>query len=70
VVAGLCERGAELGQVLGPEAGQELLHGGEAVGVDHEQVAGARAALVDQAGLAPPGLGVTIGRSFYPLESL
>jgi putative NADH-flavin reductase len=41
-VAGVGQRGAEPGQVLGPEAGQELLHGAEAVGVDHEQVAGAR----------------------------
>src|SRR5690348_4081627 len=46
--AGVGERGTELAQVLGPEAGQELLHCREPVRVDHEQVPGSLAALVDQ----------------------
>jgi hypothetical protein len=45
------QRGAEPAEVLGPETGQELLHRAEAAGVDHEQVTGALAALIDQPGL-------------------
>ena len=35
--------------MLGPEIGQEFLHAAESAGVDHEQVVGAFAALVEQA---------------------
>src|SRR5215469_12839313 len=48
VVGGL-QRGLELAEVVGPEVGQELLHGGKAARVHQEQVTRALAALVDQA---------------------
>src|SRR5215510_2540850 len=51
VLAGDLQCGLELAEVVGPEVGQELLHGGKAAGVDQEQVTRALAALVDQAGL-------------------
>src|SRR5215467_711210 len=50
-LAGGLQTGFELAEVMGPEVGQELLHGGEAAGVDQEQMTRALAALVDQAGL-------------------
>src|SRR5215468_241466 len=50
VVGGL-QRGLELAKVVGPEVGQELLHGGKAVRVHQEQVTRALAALADQASL-------------------
>src|SRR6516165_306041 len=43
--------GLELAEVVGPEVGQEFLHGGKAAGVDQEQMTRALTALVDQAGL-------------------
>src|SRR5215467_1847393 len=49
-LAGGLQGGFELAEVVAPEVGQELLHGGEAAGVDQEQVARALAALIDQAG--------------------
>src|SRR5215470_14927787 len=45
------ERGREPIKMLGPEVGEEVLHRAESAGVDHEQVAGALAALIDQARL-------------------
>src|SRR6266571_3579098 len=51
-VAAVVQRRLEPAEVLGPETGQELLHRAEPAGVDHEQMTGALAALVDQAGLA------------------
>src|SRR5258708_39878128 len=50
-IAGGLQRGAELAQVVGPEVGQELLHGAEAFRVDQEQVPRALAVLVHEASL-------------------
>jgi hypothetical protein len=43
--------GPELAELAGPEVGEELLHGGEPVGPDREQVPGALAVLRHQAGI-------------------
>src|SRR5437879_2794972 len=51
VIGRFLDGALELAEVMGPEVGQELLHGAEAVGVDREQVPGALPALVDQASL-------------------
>src|SRR5262249_17402561 len=47
VLAGGLQGGFVLAAGVGPEVGQEVLHGGKAAGVDQEQVTRAVAALVD-----------------------
>lgn len=51
VVARALQRGLELAKMEAPEVGQELLYGGEAAGVDQEQVTRASAVLVDEASI-------------------
>src|SRR5215472_14860359 len=46
--AGSLQCDLELAEVVGPEIGQELLHGGKATGVDQKQMTRALAALVHQ----------------------